>query len=345
MKTITLGKTGIEVKQLGFGAMYLPRISKEESDKTIKRALELGVNYFDTASAYQDSEEKLGRILSKRKKSDYTITSRSHSWKMGLDAFKNDFDKSFKNLKIEFFDFYGIHGVNKIHELDMVMEETLDFLKEERAKGKIKHIAITGHSPVTMTEAVKTGEFAMIMFPFNVIEQEPLETLIETANQMGVATSIMKPLAGGVIESKDLALRFFLSHPIGVVTPGISSVREVEANVNVFEEGKPLSPAELKNLEEEVSDLGKEFCRRCSYCMPCEQGIMIPFVHMIHLKCYGKEMNDDVAYTLELAKRMLPLLEKCDECGQCVERCPYDLPTPKRVNELKELLITLKENK
>ena len=72
---------------------------------------------------------------------------------------------------------------------------------------------------------------------------------------------------------------------------------------------------------------------------------MIPFVHMIHLQCYGKEMNDDVAYTLELAKRMLPLLEKCDECGQCVERCPYDLPTPKRVNELKELLITLKENK
>jgi len=342
MKTITLGKTGIKVKQLGFGAMYLPRISKEESDRTINRALELGINYFDTASAYQDSEEKLGRVLSERKRGDYVILSRSHSWKMGMDDFKKDFEQSFERLQIETIDFYGIHAVNKPHELEMVMKETLDFLKEEKTKGKIKHIAITSHNPITMTEAVKTGEFAMTMFPFNVIEQEPLETLIETAHQRGVATSVMKPLAGGVIESKALALRFFLSHPIGVITPGMSSVQEVEANFKVFEEGKPLSPEELKRLEEEVSDLGKEFCRRCEYCMPCEHNIMIPFVHMIHVKCYGKEMNDDIAYTLNLAKRMLPALEECDECGQCVEKCPYHLPTPQRIKELRELLSSLK---
>jgi predicted aldo/keto reductase-like oxidoreductase len=342
MKTITLGKTGAKVKRLGFGAMYLPRISKEKSDRTIKRALELGINYFDTASAYQDSEEKLGRVLSKTKRDDYIITSRSHSWKMGLDAFKKDFKQSFARLQIDTFDFYGIHAVNQPHELEAVMKEPLDFLKEEKAKGKIKHIAITGHNPVTMTEAVKTGEFEMTMFPFNVIEQEPLQTLIETANQMGVATSVMKPLAGGVIESKALALRFFLSHPIGVVTPGMASVQEVEANFKVIEEGNPLLPEELKRLEEEVSPLGKEFCRRCAYCMPCEHNIMIPFVHMIHMKCYEKEMNDDVAYTLELAKRMLPMLELCDECGQCIEKCPYHLPTPKKVKELRELLISLK---
>ena len=82
MQTITLGKTGIKVKKLGFGAMFLPRISKEESDKVLNRALELGINYFDTSSAYQDSEEKLGRVLSQRKR-DYVITSRSISWKMG----------------------------------------------------------------------------------------------------------------------------------------------------------------------------------------------------------------------------------------------------------------------
>lgn len=190
-----------------------------------------------------------------------------------------------------------------------------------------------------MTEAIKTGEFEMAMFPFNVIEQEPLETLIETANHMGVATSIMKPLAGGVIESKTLALRFCLNYPVGVVTPGMASVQEVKANFNVIEEGRPLSQEELKSLGEEVSALGKEFCRRCAYCMPCEHNIMIPFVHIIHMKCYGKEMNDDVAYTLQLAKRMiLPVLGACDECGQCVEKCPYHLPTPKRVKELKELL-------
>jgi uncharacterized protein len=219
-----------------------------------------------------------------------------------------------------------------------VMKEPLAFLKDEKAKGRIRHIAITGHNPVTMTEALKTGEFEMAMFPFNVIEKEPLDTLIDTAIRLGVATSIMKPLAGGVIESKSLALRFFLNHPIGVITPGMSSIKELEANFKVIEEGKPLSPEELRKLEDEVSSLGKEFCRRCSYCMPCEHNIMIPFVHMIHMKCYGKEVNDEVAYTLELAKRMLPQLETCDECGQCVEKCPYTLPTPRRVKELRELL-------
>lgn len=338
MKTITLGKTGIKVKQLGFGAMYIPRISKEESDKTIRRALEKGINYFDTAAAYQDSEEKLGRVLSTIRRSDFTILSRSHSWKMGFDAFKKDFEQSFERLKIETIDFYGFHAVNQPPELAAVMQEPLTFLKGEQKKGRIRHIAVTGHNPVTMTEAVKTGEFAMSMFPFNVIEQEPLQTLLDTANRMGVATSVMKPLAGGMIENKPFALRFFLSHPIGVITPGISSVKEVDDNCRVFEEGKPLSAEELKQLGEEVAELGKDFCRRCSYCMPCEKGIMIPFVHMIHLMAYGKEMNDTIAYTLEMAKRMLPQLELCDACGKCVEKCPYHLPTPKRVKDVCEML-------
>jgi hypothetical protein len=341
MQTITLGKTGIKVKKLGFGAMFLPRISKEESDKVLNRALELGINYFDTSSAYQDSEEKLGRVLSSRKR-DYVITSRSISWKMGMDAFKKEYEQSFQRFQLDMIDFYGFHAVNQPNDLSMVMKEPLTFMKDEKAKGRIRHIAITGHNPVTMTEALKTGEFEMTMFPFNVIEKEPLDTLIDAANRLGVATSIMKPLGGGVIESKAIALRFFLNHPIGVITPGMSSIQELEANYKDIDENKPLSLEELKKLEDEVASLGKEFCRRCSYCMPCEHNIMIPFVHMIHMKCYGKEMNDDVAHTLELAKRMLPGLEACDECNQCVEKCPYTLPTPRRVKELRELLSSQK---
>jgi hypothetical protein len=341
MKTITLGKTGIRVKELGLGAMYLPRISCEDSDRLITRALELGINYFDTASAYQDSEEKLGRILSKREK-DFVITSRSVSYKMGLDVFRNDFEQSLKRLGLDTLDFYGFHAVNQPADLEAAIGAPLNFLKEQKEKGRIGHIAITGHNPVTMTEALKTGEFEMAMFPFNVIEREPLNTLIDTANRLEVATSVMKPMAGGVIESKALALRFFFSHQAGVITPGMMSVKEVEDNFEVLDKRVPLSGLELKCLEDEVAVLGKEFCRRCSYCMPCPGGIMIPFVHMIHMKCYGKPMNDDVAYTLELGKRLLPALEKCDACGTCEEKCPYDISTPKRVQELLELLKSAK---
>jgi len=337
VQTTPLGKTGITVKKLGFGAMYLTRISPEESDRLLNRALDLGINYFDTASAYMDSEEKLGRVLARRR-DECIITSRSVSWRVSFDEFKKDFEQSFKRLQTDTINFYGFHAVNQPPELEMALKGPLSFLQEARAAGRIRHIAITGHNPVTLTEALKTGAFEMVMFPFNVIEREALQTLITTANQMGVATSIMKPLAGGVIESKALALRFFLAHPIDVITPGMMSLPELEENFRVINEGRPLSPEELGKLEEEVQELGKEFCRRCSYCMPCEKGIMIPFVHMLHMKCHGKEMNDDVAYTLQLAKRMLPQLEACDACGKCMEKCPYNIPTHQRVQELLEVL-------
>jgi hypothetical protein len=307
------------------------------SDGIIRRALELGITYFDTASAYQDSEEKLGRVLSKREK-DFVITSRSISYKMGLDAFKQDFEQSFERLKLPIIDFYGFHAVNQPHELEMAMKEPLSFLKEQRAKGRIGHIAITSHNPKTLTEALLTGEFELAMFPFNVIEREPLDGLLAKAAALGIATAVMKPLAGGVIDSKELALRFFFNHPAGVVTPGMMSLEQLEQNFRVFEEPIPLAAEEMRSLEDEVAVLGREFCRRCSYCMPCPNGIMIPFVHMLHMKTWGKPVDDDVAYTIELAKRMLPALEKCTECGTCVGKCPYAIPTPQRVRELLELL-------
>ena len=337
MRKVRLGSTGLEVAELGFGAMYLPRVTFEVSDVIIQRALELGITYFDTASAYQDSEEKLGRVLSKREK-DFVITSRSISYKMGLDAFKQDFEQSFERLKLPVIDFYGFHAVNQPYELEMAMKEPLSFLKEQRAKGRIGHIAITSHNPKTLTEALLTGEFELAMFPFNVIEREPLDGLLAKAAALGIATAVMKPLAGGVIDSKELALRFFFNHPAGVVTPGMMSLEQLEQNFRVFEKRSPLAAEEMRSLEDEVAVLGREFCRRCSYCMPCPNGIMIPFVHMLHMKTWGKPVDDDVAYTIELAKRMLPALEKCTECGTCVGKCPYAIPTPQRVRELLELL-------
>lgn len=337
MKKVKLGSTGLEVAELGFGAMYLPRVSPEVSDAIIQRALVLGIHYFDTASAYQDSEEKLGRVLSRREK-DFVITSRSASYKMGLAAFRQDFEQSFQRLKIQFIDFYGFHAVNQPGELEAAMQEPLAFLKEQKAKGRIGHIAITSHNPKTLLEALDTGEFELAMFPFNTIEREPLDGLLEKAALLGVATSVMKPLAGGVIESKALALRFFFNYPAGVVTPGMMSMEQLEQNFNIFENRQPLSGGELLRLEDEVAVLGKDFCRRCSYCMPCPNGIMIPFVHMLHMKTWQKPMSDDVAYTLELAKRMLPALEKCTGCGACIEKCPYTIPTPQRVKELLQLL-------
>ncbi len=337
MRTMPLGNTGLTVSELGFGAMYLPRVTPEVSDVIIEKALDLGIQYFDTAAAYEDSEEKLGRVLPQCGK-HFVIASRSISYKAGIDAFRNDFEQSFKRLQLPVIDFYGFHAVNQPGELEMVMKEPLAFLKEQKALGRIRHIAITSHNPKTLSQALATGEFASAMFPFNVIEREPLDGLLAQAASLGIATSVMKPLAGGVVESKEAALRFFFRHRAGVVTPGMMSLEQLEQNVRIFEARQPLSAAELRSLEDEVAVLGKDFCRRCSYCMPCPNGIMIPFVHMLHMKTWNRPVDDDVAYTLGLAKRMLPALEACTACGACTEKCPYEIDTPQRVSELLQLL-------
>ena len=146
MQKIKLGKTGFEASKLGFGAMHLPRVSPEESERLINKAIDMGINYFDTARAYQDSEEKLSRVIPKRR-NECIITTRSHNWKMGIDVYIKDFETSLKTLKVERIDFYGLHSINKKDELDMVMGKHLEFLKKAKEKGDIGHILISGLLP------------------------------------------------------------------------------------------------------------------------------------------------------------------------------------------------------
>ncbi|OGL43606.1 MAG: hypothetical protein A2W05_08505 [Candidatus Schekmanbacteria bacterium RBG_16_38_10] len=216
----------------------------------------------------------------------------------------------------------------------MVMGKHLEFLKKAKEKGDIGHILISGHNHITMTEAVKSGEFDMAFFPFNVIEKEPLEALIDEANKRNVVTVVMKPLGGGVIPNIPLALRFFLDYNVDLIVPGIASLRELEENFRTISENKKLTKEELSILEKDVESLGKDFCRRCSYCQPCTSNIMIPFVHGIHQKCYGKPVDENIQYMLNMGKRLLPSLKTCSECGQCEEKCPYDLPTRQRIKDL-----------
>ena len=343
MRTVTLGKSGFEVAELGFGAMYLPRLQPDAAVRLVEEALDAGITYFDTAAAYQDSEEKLGCVLPNRPRDSFVLTSRSMAYKFGPAQFEAEFARSMERLQLPYIDFYGFHAVNQPDELEQAMGRPLAFLQEQQRQGRIRHLAITSHNHLTLQQALRSGAFALCMFPFNVIEQEPLQGLLATARQQGVAATVMKPLAGGVIEDTDKAFRFLFSHDPGVVTPGMKSSAELRQNLAVFEGRAPLADDELAVLKERVAHLGQDFCRRCSYCMPCPQGVMIPFLHMIHMKTVGRPMDDEVLYTLKLARNMLPALEKCDGCGACREKCPYDIDTPQRVAEVLALLRSVDE--
>lgn len=337
MKKVTLGSTGLTATKLAFGAMHIPRLTPAESDKLINTAIDMGINYIDTARAYQDSEEKLSRVIPKIR-DKVILTSRAFSWKMGPEKFIEDLDVSLKSTKVDYFDFYGFHSVNKMDELDSVMGKPLELLQKAKEQGKVRHLLITGHNHLVMAEAARKNIFEMIFFPFNVIEQEPLDGLIAETRKHKIASSIMKPLAGGVIEKSSLALRFFFSHPVDIIVVGMAKIKELEQNFKTVSEEKKLSFDELAELKKAVEVFGKDFCRRCSYCQPCPSNIMIPFVHGVYQRCYGREMNDDVQYTLQLGKRLLPSLKACSECGQCEDKCPYELPTRNRIKAIIEMV-------
>jgi hypothetical protein len=145
-------------------------------------------------------------------------------------------------------------------------------------------------------------------------------------------------LGGGAIKNIDKAFRFFNAFPVDNILNGVANVNELRQNLKSAEDLTTLSGRELADFEEEVAVLGKEFCRRCSYCMPCPNDIMIPdMIHIMGQAVQGMKYEDLPAEKQEMGKSLLIWLLACTECGQCEEKCPYDIPTIKRKNELIEM--------
>ncbi len=146
---------------------------------------------------------------------------------------------------------------------------------------------------------------------------------MRVARETGTGVIVMKPLAGGAFKNPALSLRYILTHPVSVVIPGMDTVKQVEENAAVGDSPLELSPEERRMLEEEVARLGNTFCRRCEYCQPCPQGIDIPMVFLLdgYYQRYGLK-----EWARQRYEGLKVKADACQECGECEERCPYDLP-------------------
>ena len=330
MEKRRLGRTGMEVTCIGFGALPMQRCTMDEAGEVLHAALDSGINFIDTARAYTDSEEKIGQNISSRRSEYYLATKSVKRDKQGM---AEDIDTSLRLMKTDYIDLYQIHNVKKRAEFERVMGPggALEALKEAQAAGKIRFIGITGHNYDLLLEAIKTNEFSTVQAPFNAVESKPLEQLFPLAKEMDIGRIVMKPLGGGQFENKVLALRYILGHDITVAIPGMDHPDHVKENLSAAEPFLPLSEAEKAVLDAEVAQLGKNFCRRCGYCMPCAQGIDIPLTFIIHLQYtrYGMKTVGADKYGKLPAKA-----SDCIECGLCEERCPYDLPIRARLKEI-----------
>jgi predicted aldo/keto reductase-like oxidoreductase len=310
------------VTRTGFGGIPIQRLAEDDAVSVVGRCLDLGVNFIDTARNYTTSEERIGKAIAGRREG-LIIATKTHA--MTAEDVEKELDMSLKLLGIDSVDLYQLHQVGTFEALETVLapKGPLAAVKAAKKAGKIRHIGLTSHSLDVAKEAVKSDRFETIMFPFNFIVREAADALLPLAMEHDVGFIAMKPLAGGMLDNAGIALKFLLQYPDVVPIPGIETHAEIEEIVKICEGPAKITAAENQEMQRLRAELGTRFCRRCDYCQPCTEGIPISTVMI----------SESFARRLPPARifsgRIAEALEKaagCTECGECEQRCPYELP-------------------
>ena len=330
MEYRNLGKTGLQVSALGFGGIPIQRVSEQEAASIVGLAIEKGITFFDSARAYTDSENKIGRGI--RGKRDRVVLA-TKSLVRTYEKMKEEIDKSLQALATDYIDLYQCHNLRTEQDIEAVLapDGAMRALIEAKEAGKIRHIGLTGHKPPVIIKAVKTGYFETVQVPYNFIERTAEEELFPLAREMELGIIIMKPLAGGAFSRPDLALRFLMHQGVSTIIPGMDTIEQVEQNTALAVKAEPLTESELEVLEKEKKEVGERFCRRCDYCKPCPQGVDVSGSFIIHgyFKRYGMPEWARKRYRALQVKN-----DACQECGLCESRCPYNLPIREMLKEV-----------
>jgi predicted aldo/keto reductase-like oxidoreductase len=331
-----LGRTGLEISCVGFGALPLTGLNEEEASAVLNAALDAHMNFIDTARGYRESEDLIGKSVAARRK-EYFLATKTRARRE--DRIREELETSLRYLQTNHIDLYQVHYVNTEEELRGVLsrEGALSVLQKIRNEGICDHVGITGHDAAVLLEAAKTGEFDTIQGAFSYIEKEQKTLdLIDYCHGNDIGFIDQKPLAGGAIVPVAAGLKWLLGHPVSTVIPGMITVEQVVENAAVGSGKIKITEQERNDLDRLVQSLGQNFCRRCNYCQPaCPQNIRIGVI----LEFYGKAR---IPENFALSQRWYRGFEvngsDCTECGACLSECPYGLPIPDMLGEAHALL-------
>jgi len=364
MKYREFGNTGVKISQLGFGCMRFPmidvngeqKVDREKTSAMLRRAYELGVNYFDTAVGYcnQDSERALGEGI-KDFRNEILVSSKCPMWDVkGTSDYRRLLEQSLERIGTDHIDFYHFHALNKATFDEKVLGYgLLDEARKAKEEGLIKHVSFSFHDkPEYMAYIIEKGEglFESVLMQYNLLDRAN-EDAMKNARAKGLGTVIMGPVAGGRLASpsslgdrllgeKDksttaLALRFVLGNKnVCCALSGMSSYEMVEENAAIGDMDVPMTEDDF-NLAKERMDSLKKFsdlyCTGCGYCTPCPKNIHIPYIFEAYTykNVYGMD---------ELAKNMYAKVdggekhgctpEACVNCGKCKTKCPQNIDIP-----------------
>jgi predicted aldo/keto reductase-like oxidoreductase len=322
LKKVRLGKTGFMVSRIGMGGIPIQRPPLDQAVKVINRALDLGVNFFDTSIGYGDSELRIGKAIEGRR--DEVILATKGNWRSQESA-NETIEESLKRLNVDRIDIWQFHNIPTIESLRQVLAEggAIEAAQKAIDEDRIGHLGMSTHNLDVALRAVDTGCFETIQFPFNFISNEAVNELLPLARKNDVGFIGMKPFAGGNIMDANLAIKYVLQFENVVPDPGIEKVEEIEEIIGIVNGSWELTLDEHRRIEEIHEELGTRFCRQCLYCMPCPQGVNIWMLMITQgmFRLWPREslVTGWFANAAETAK-------DCVQCGECEEKCPYHLP-------------------
>ena len=321
MKYRTLGKTGLKVSQVGFGGIPIIPLSFPQAESCIARALDLGINFIDTARAYKDSEDKIGKTLKALHTDRANIVIATKAIPKNPDFVLQSLEESLKFLQTDYIDLFQIHNVVNQEKLDISLK-ILDALLEAKKQGKIRHIGASVHGVEWANTVIRSGAFETIMLALNFIVREPVDLVLPVAREYQMGVLAMKPMAGGEIEDPLLALKFFLDLEDVIPVVGIRTPREIEEVVRIVEQAGLPTEMDIREMERIRRETGDIFCRRCGYCMPCPNGVDIVSINIFPSIIKRYPVKDMLESGME---ESLKSHAKCRDCGECEKKCPFEL--------------------
>lgn len=321
MVTVTLGSTGIKVNKNGFGALPIQRISKEDSVALMRKAYQAGITFFDTARYYSDSEEKVGAAFEGMREKVFIATK---TGAQTAEGFWKDLETSLQNLKTDYIDLYQFHNpafCPKPDGEDGLYQAAL----EAKKQGKIRHIGITNHRLNVAKEAIESGLYETLQFPFCYISGEQEIELVQMCKERNMGFIAMKALSGGLINNSQAAYAYLAQFDNVLPIWGVQRETELDEFISYIDNPPTMTEEIQAIIDADRKELCGEFCRGCGYCMPCPVGIEINNSARMSLML---RRAPSAAWLTEDWQEKMKRIEQCLNCGKCKSHCPYGLDTP-----------------
>ena len=360
--------TALTVPLLGFGMMRLPTLGPDNpeidyatAEKQIARALEAGVNYFDTAYFYHGgrSEKCAGDLLTKFPRDSYYLTS-----KMPVRALLKAedvpriFEEQLKKCKTDYFDFYLVHNLNAGRWKDTIRFKVYEYLLEQKKKGRIRKLGFSFHDKPEVLETIAKAhpwDFAQIQLNYLDWTLYHSKEQYEILCKYQIPIIIMEPLKGGALAALNpeaaqvlrkadpsvsvasWAFRYAGSLPnVICILSGMTLMEHLEDNIRTFTGFKPLTESERKVIDEALTIYKKTQlvpCTDCRYCMPCPVGVNIP----LNFNVYNQFRSSGNARRFPGEYGAIPedqRASECVSCGACLKKCPQKINIPAELKKV-----------